>query len=112
MIMIIKCDNRDAFKSLGRNQISPFVLLHKFNDLKDGISIMQSKYTTIRETLALFPAKHFEYDTIVIERERKLYIRQTPLQIIKASCQNYWSTYEGRRDAVVALRMSNKKGII
>src|SRR5699024_1359081 len=63
--------------------------------------IIQSEYTNIRKTHALFPAKHFEYDTIVIERERKLYIRQTPLQIIKSSCQKYWSTYEGRRDAVV-----------
>ena len=39
MIMIIKCDNRDAFKSLDGNQISPFVLQHKFNDLKDGMYV-------------------------------------------------------------------------
>src|SRR5690625_7871127 len=65
------------------------------------MSIIQSEYTIIRKTHALFQAKYFEYDTIVIEQERKLYIRQTPLQIIRASCQKYWSTYEGRRDAVV-----------
>jgi len=73
------------------------------------MSIIQSEYTIIRKTHALFSAKHFEYDTIVIERERKLYIRQTPLQIIKASCQNYWSTYEGRRDAVVTLMNFKQK---
>src|SRR5699024_6731442 len=73
------------------------------------MSIIQSEYTIIRKTHALFPAKHFEYDTIVIERERKLYIRQTPLQIIKDSCQKYCSTYEGRRDAVVALMNFKQK---
>src|SRR5690625_1224879 len=73
------------------------------------MSIIQSEYTIIRRTHGLFQAKHFEYDTIVIERERKLYIRQTPLQIIKSSCQKYWSTYEGRRDAVVALMNFKQK---
>jgi len=63
--------------------------------------IIKTRYTIIEETNALLPAKQIDYNTIVIERSRILYIKQTPLQIIQTSCQKYWSTYEGRRDAVV-----------
>src|SRR5690625_6073800 len=63
--------------------------------------IIKTRYTIIEETNALLPAKQIDYNAIVIERSRILYIKQTPLQIIQTSCQKYWSTYEGRRDAVV-----------
>src|SRR5690625_1608023 len=71
--------------------------------------IIKTRYTIIKETNALLPAKQIDYDTIVIERSRILYIKQTPFQIIQTSCQKYWSTYEGRRDAVVALMNFKQK---
>ena len=51
--------------------------------------------------MALLPAKVIDYDTIVLEQTRTLYIQQTPLEIIKAACYNEWYTYEGRREAVM-----------
>src|SRR5690625_3189892 len=56
-----------------------------------------STYNITNDTLALITARMIEYNTIVLERNRKLYIQQTPLEIIKASCKAYWSNYNGRR---------------
>lgn len=53
------------------------------------------------QTVALLPAKQIEYDTIVLEHEKKYHVRQTPFHIIKAACCNNWCTYEGRRKAVI-----------
>ncbi|GGA65283.1 competence protein ComK [Ornithinibacillus halotolerans] len=60
-----------------------------------------SSYQVNNHTLALLPAKHTDYYTIVYEQDRTLYITQTPLEIIKFSCLYYFSSYEGRREAVV-----------
>src|SRR5690625_2017573 len=57
-------------------------------------------YTITNKTLALLPAKTIEFSTIVLERERQYFIRQTPPEIIKSSCKDYWSSYEGRLQAV------------
>lgn len=63
-------------------------------------------YEINSDTIALLPAFHHEYHTIVIERNDTLYIKQTPMEIIKEACLEGGSTYEGRRMAV-----SNKTGI-
>ena len=63
--------------------------------------MIESKYIITKETVALFPVKHIDYNTVIIESAQTKYIKQTPLEIIKTSCFNYWSTYEGRRAAVV-----------
>lgn len=65
------------------------------------MSKIQSTYKINRNTLALMPAKHIAYDTIVLEPHQTACIRQTPLQIIQSACFNDWSTYEGRRQAVI-----------
>lgn len=57
-------------------------------------------YDINEHTLALLPAKHIEYQTKVLEQDRELYVRMTPLEIVKYTCYNEWCTYEGRRDAV------------
>src|SRR5690625_3043982 len=57
-------------------------------------------YLIHEHTMALIPAKSIEYDTVVIEQNRKIHVRQTPLEIIKAACYNEWYTYDGRRRAV------------
>ncbi|WP_277680157.1 competence protein ComK [Gracilibacillus dipsosauri] len=60
-----------------------------------------SSYLIHEETYCLLPAAHFDYSTIVVEKDRKLFIKQAPLQIVKASCLAHCSTYEGRRKAVM-----------
>lgn len=62
---------------------------------------IQSTYTITNNTLALLPARKIEYNTIVLEQNQQLYIEQTPLEIIKASCKAYWSNYEGRRRTTI-----------
>lgn len=62
---------------------------------------IQPTYCINEHTCALIPAKSIHYDTIVIERNATLHIRQTPLQIIDNSCQREWTTYEGRKAAVM-----------
>src|SRR5699024_7047556 len=42
-----------------------------------------------------------EYETIVIETDRMILIKKTPIELIETACQNEWSTYEGRRKAVI-----------
>lgn len=62
---------------------------------------IKETYMINENTLALLPAMQIEYDTIVIEKQKELYIRQTPFQLIKAACFNDWCTYEGKRQAVI-----------
>lgn len=62
---------------------------------------IEAKYIIKEATVGMIPAKKIEYDTIVVEGKRLRYIKQTPLDIIKQSCIHYWSTYEGRRQAVI-----------
>ncbi|MEK5444734.1 MULTISPECIES: competence protein ComK [unclassified Fredinandcohnia] len=64
---------------------------------------IQLTYEVNPHTMAIRPAKEIEYSAIVKEENQTLYIRQTPLQIIKAACLEGGSTYEGRRKAVTHL---------
>lgn len=63
--------------------------------------MIKPTYHINKRTLAILPAKQIEYDTIVIEQQQTLHVRQTSLKIIKNSCKKYWATYEGRREAVI-----------
>lgn len=65
------------------------------------MNMLVQYYKLNEKTMALAPAKQIEYDTIVYETNRTIYVKQTPLQLIKAACLNNWSTYEGRREAVM-----------
>lgn len=60
-----------------------------------------NKYIVSTETSALLPAKSIDFQTIVLENNRKLYVRRTPFEIIKDSCLQNWSTYEGRKQATI-----------
>lgn len=51
--------------------------------------------------MALLPAAHTDYNTMVIERNQQLCVRKTPIQLIQTSCLANCSTYEGRRAAVM-----------
>ncbi|GAA5415772.1 hypothetical protein Pryu01_00804 [Paraliobacillus ryukyuensis] len=56
-------------------------------------------YIVSNNTLAIVPVRAINFDAIAYEKERTIQVRQTPLQIIKASCIHHGATYEGRRRA-------------
>ncbi|MBU8906535.1 competence protein ComK [Desertibacillus haloalkaliphilus] len=72
------------------------------------IAILET-YEITRDTIALLPAKHTDYDTIALEFDRELYIKQPPLSLIKTACLEGGSTYDGRRDAVTHLTGAQNK---
>ena len=66
-------------------------------------------YQITSRTMALLSVAHMEYSTIVLEVDRQLFVRLTPIQIIKASCLDGGSTYDGRRSAVTHHTGSKQK---
>lgn len=68
-----------------------------------------NKYVISNETIALLPARKIGYSTIAWEKDRKVYVRQTPLEVIKVNCLDNGASYEGRRDAVKHLTPYKKK---
>ncbi|RLL43918.1 competence protein [Oceanobacillus piezotolerans] len=58
-------------------------------------------YSINPQTAALIPIMHQDYKTIIIEKDKQLFINQTPIDLIKKACLVYLSTYEGRRKAVM-----------
>ncbi|MCC3359634.1 competence protein ComK [Bacillus sp. REN16] len=67
------------------------------------MKIIHPTYEVNPLTMAILPAREIEYSAIVKEVHRIIYVRQTPLQIIKAACLEGGATYEGRRKAVTHL---------
>ena len=66
-------------------------------------------YLVNSRTMALLSVAHMDYSTIVLEEDRQLFVRQTPTQIVKASCLEGGSTYDGRRSAVTYHTGSKQK---
>src|SRR5699024_12209027 len=62
---------------------------------------IESKYIINKETVAILPAKQIEYHAVVTEGNQTVFVRQTPLELVKAACLANWCTYEGRRQAVM-----------
>lgn len=58
-------------------------------------------YIITPATLALLPARSIHYGTIAIEGQQCRFLSQTPLDIIKASCDADWSAYDIRRQQVI-----------
>lgn len=59
-------------------------------------------YDISSKTLALLPARKIDYDTIVIKENETKYVQQPSFDLIKEACfRGDWTTYEGRRDAVI-----------
>ena len=71
-------------------------------------TILES-YEINRHTLALFPARHIDYETIVLQDHYEWYVRQTPLEIIQRACLEGGSSYDGRRKAVIHFTGAKKK---
>lgn len=68
-----------------------------------GNSLMKMKqtYDINQETMLLAPAKMIEYSTKVIEVTTIIYTEATAMKLINKACLSRWTTYEGRRDAVI-----------
>ncbi|NEU30296.1 competence protein [bacterium LRH843] len=58
-------------------------------------------YEIHQDTVALIPAYHPDYDTIVIERYQRLCVKKTPLQLIKLASIEGGADYDGRRKSVI-----------
>src|SRR5699024_11390260 len=54
-------------------------------------------YIANKNTRLIIPALHMEYESIVLEKENVYCVRQSPLNIIKATCEEDWTTYEDRK---------------
>ncbi|RFB18204.1 competence protein [Bacillus sp. HNG] len=65
--------------------------------------MIHNDYEINPDTLALLSIAHIDYATIVLEGHQMLYVKKTPLQLIKTACLEGGSTYEGRRKAVTHL---------
>lgn len=78
-----------------------FLSMTQYPHRRKEILMIKPIYHINERTLAILPAKQMTYDSIVIEQEQTLHICQTPFQIIKTSCKNDWTSYEGRRQAVI-----------
>ena len=70
---------------------------------------IRNEYDVNQKTMALLSVAHPDYSTVVIEQHRQLFVKQTPLQIIKAACLDGGSTFEGRQKAVTHLTGSRQK---
>lgn len=62
---------------------------------------MEQQYIITEKTIAIFPAKQIDYQSIAIEKDTTKQIQQTPIEIMHQSCLTYWSSFEGRREAVM-----------
>ncbi|MEI5909138.1 competence protein ComK [Bacillus spongiae] len=68
-----------------------------------------SKYKINKNTMAIMATAHTDYQAMVIETNRTLFVKQTPLSIIKTACLYGGSSYEGRRSAVIYLTTTKQK---
>src|SRR5699024_10858479 len=57
-------------------------------------------YIANKNTRLIIPALHMEYESIAFEKANVYYVRQSPLNIIKATCEDDWTTYEGRKNII------------
>lgn len=62
---------------------------------------IQSHYVINEQTSALLPVKHYDYQTLVIENQKQIYVKQTPIEIIQYSCLSRFTLYEGIKKAVI-----------
>ncbi|WP_209121174.1 competence protein ComK [Alkalihalobacillus sp. BA299] len=62
-----------------------------------------------RDTSALLPAYHTDYQTIIWEQNHRFYVKKTPLQLIKEACLEGGADLDGRRAAVTIKRGSQQK---
>lgn len=62
---------------------------------------MLMDYEINEKTIALKPAYHTKYDTIVYETGKQFYIKKPAFQLIQEACLHYGSSYDGRKESVI-----------
>jgi competence protein ComK len=67
------------------------------------------EYFANEQTNALLPTKQKDYRAIVLSAFEKYYVKGSPFDIVKASCERDFTTYEGRVDAVKSRTVYRKK---
>lgn len=60
-------------------------------------------YTINEQTMAILPAYHIEYESIVIEVDQTYYVKINPLKLIQENCLINGASYDGRRKSVIFL---------
>lgn len=100
---VFSLQNRTQVCGLPGNPLLFFVFVVKIPKNPFGGIQMEllDEYVINSSTMAIVPAKEIGFDSVVIEEGRVLHVCQTPIQIIKHSCLRHWSTYEGRKEAVM-----------
>lgn len=58
-------------------------------------------YSIHTATMALCPGKYKGCETIALETDKDVRIQASSLDLIKQACLNSFSSYEGRRDAIM-----------
>ncbi|MDG5789316.1 competence protein ComK [Evansella sp. AB-P1] len=69
--------------------------------MNEQVMNVENDYVINKRTMALLPALNMLCETIVMEGERVIYVRKTPMQLIKRACMKGGASYNGRRDAAV-----------
>ena len=54
-----------------------------------------------KATMMLAPAKTVDYSTLIIAENKTSYTTKTQVQLINEACLQQWTTYEGRKAAVM-----------
>ena len=52
-------------------------------------------------TSMLLPARHIEYETIVIEQDKQFLVQKTALELMERACSKYGAKFDGRRKSVM-----------
>ncbi|WP_226036134.1 competence protein ComK [Aquibacillus saliphilus] len=68
-----------------------------------------SNYDINERTMAILPSFQIDYDAIVIEPGRKLFVKKMPMELIRTACLEGGASYEGRRTAVMYKTESRQK---
>ncbi|WP_400243790.1 competence protein ComK [Niallia sp. JL1B1071] len=66
--------------------------------MKEGIIL--NKYIAHESTMIIMPIEAIEYDAVVKEIDRTVYVKQTPLEIIKENLLIGGSDFDGRRRSI------------
>lgn len=79
--------------------------------MSGGINIETyvNHYAISEQTEAIIPARHIDYQSIIYERDKRIYVNQRPLSMIKAGCIKGGATYEGRVIAMQQLLQIRQK---
>ncbi|MBP3953144.1 competence protein ComK [Bacillus suaedae] len=63
--------------------------------------LILQQYDITKDTMALIPGRHTDYETLILEPHQQLAVTQSALSILKIACLEGGSTYDGRRQAVI-----------